>query len=115
MLPPDTLDNLIETQRRAIRWYSALAAVVIVLGVAVLVSAVLWAGSLAAEPMKGLVGIGGAFISSISAYPIREVVMRQEKIGAFQSLKAMAAGSSGPEAERARELVWKAVEKTVLA
>lgn len=122
------LEQVIRGQRKAIRFYLIFAVGLVLLGVIVLVAALLsplWfiAGTpIIADVFKGLFGIGGAFVTSLSAFQIKEVMNRMEKIQAFEtiksqmsSLKASPRGKNAETQKRLEELMWKIVEKAALS
>lgn len=122
------LDQLIENQHKAIRYYVLFAVGLVGLGIVVIVIAFaspLWINSKAAiipDTFKGLFGIGGAFVSSLSAFQIKEILNRKEKIQAFETIKEqMKSLKDSPRSRRAdsqkrlEELLWKVLEKTALS
>lgn len=122
------LDQIIRSQRKAIRFYLFFAGGLVLLGVIVLVAAFLspvWfitGTPLIADVFKGLFGIGGAFVTSLSAFQVKEVLNRMEKIQAFETIQSqmtsLKKGPRGKDAEtrkRLEELMWKVVEKAALS
>ncbi|MFZ5879153.1 MAG: hypothetical protein ACOY0R_07275 [Chloroflexota bacterium] len=122
------LDQIIRSQRKAIRFYLFFAGGLVLLGVIVLAAAFLsplWfmAGTpIIADVFKGLFGVGGAFVTSLSAFQVKEVLNRMEKIQAFETIQSqmnsLKSGSRGKDAEtrkRLEELLWKIVEKAALS
>jgi hypothetical protein len=125
------LDKLIASQNRAIRYYASFAACLVIFGVTVIIATFLEAGKLIPQAFSGLFGIGGAFVSSLSAFQIREILTCREKIETFELLKThlqeleqsfytqfdiSPAQSSANESARKRidDLLWHVVEKTAL-
>ena len=129
MIPMDPselyLDQLIGNQERAIRYYVLFAVGLASLGIGVMVFAALISNRILADAFKALFGLGGAFVSSLSAIQIKEILLRREKIGTFELLKSRldeAPGSSevgeGEEEdiqEKIDDLLWQIVEKTALS
>ena len=115
MLGAETIDGFIENQRRAIRWYAIFALIVFSLGLLILLFAILPTGSLTEGSMKTILGIGGGFVSSISAFPLKELIARKEKIGIFESLKMQLKMPNASEQSRIQELIWEVIHKTALA
>jgi hypothetical protein len=103
------------------------ATVLVSIGVIVIivafVSPVLFANSaVIPDTFKGLFGLGGAFVSSLSTFQFKEVLNRREKINAFETIKLqMIALQDKPKSKRGdsekrlEELVWKVLEKTALS
>lgn len=111
------LDQLILTQQRAIRYYLFFAAALILLGIAIMSVATVLSPLIAQDAFRALFGLGGAFVSSLSAFQIKEIVTRQGNIHACQMWKEMlrtlegATDTEGVEAQRRiTEMIWRAVE-----
>jgi len=122
------LDQLIDNQRRAIRYYVFFALGFVLLGIVVIAFAFAspaWLGSdspIIPDTFKGLFGLGGTFVSSLSAFQFKEVLNRKEKIQAFESIKTQmkslkkSSRSKGDDSQkRLEELIWKVLEKTALS
>jgi hypothetical protein len=122
------LDQLIDNQRKALRYYVFFAAGLVSIGIVVIVIAFaspFWidpGATIIPDTFKGLFGIGGAFVSSLSAFQIKEILNRKEKIQAFETIKEqMKSLKDTPRSKRAEsqkrldELLWKVLEKTALS
>jgi hypothetical protein len=119
------LDQLIGNQERAIRYYVFFAVGLACLGIGVMVFAALISSRILADAFKALFGLGGAFVSSLSAIQIKEILLRREKIGTFQLLKSrldetpegVDAGEDEDQEiqDKIDELLWQIVEKTALS
>lgn len=115
------LDQLIVNQHRAIRYYLFFSLGLVGLGVLVIVGAYVSSGLLQSEVLKSMVGIGGAFVSSLGALQIKEILNRNEKVGIFETLKtrlesieqARDAGDSD-QRKQIDDLIWQVVQKTAL-
>jgi hypothetical protein len=84
LIQKEDIENLIDSQRAAIKLYFFFALVIFSIGIALLV----FANSMAvSETTKTIINIGGAFISTLSGFPIKEVVNRKEKINTYHILK----------------------------
>ncbi|MCQ3938258.1 MAG: hypothetical protein DPW18_14600 [Chloroflexi bacterium] len=121
------LDQLIHNQRRAIRYYVFFVAGLVTLGVIVIALAFLspaWlppGASLLPDVFKGLFGVGGSFVLSLSGFQIKEILNRKEKIQGFETLRGQLKNLKGiPKTEQIRtrkrieELMWKYIERTAL-
>ncbi len=64
------LDQMIAIQYRALRYYLIFTASLVVLGIPVMATAYLSSGWLIPDAFRSLFGIGGAFVSSLSALQI---------------------------------------------
>ena len=115
------LDQLITNQYRAIRYYLFFAVGLVVLGIVVIVVAFLSSGWLIPEVFKSLFGIGGAFVSSLSAFQVKEMLNRKEKVEVFKMIKNRLSeleeardSIDETSCKRIDDLLWKVVEKTTL-
>ncbi len=122
------LEQLIQNQRRAIRYYVLFAVGLVTLGIVVITIAFaspLWLdpqSPIIPDTFKGLFGMGGAFVSSLSAFQVKEILNRKEKIQAFETIKVQMQNlKSTPKSKREdsqkrlEELIWKVLEKTALS
>ena len=115
------LDNLIASQRSAIRYYLIFALGIFILGIVVIIISVTLPKEEIAEGIKTLLSVGGGFVSSLSGFQIKEIIQRKEKINVFSLIKnqlllSIKKGSEqDPEEEkRLKEIMWKTLEKTAL-
>jgi len=115
------LDSLIAIHHRAIRYNLIFALGLVVLGILVIVFARLFSGSLVPDVLSGLFSLGGGFISSLSAFQIKELVARKEKADMCKLLKVrlreaneLDGRKEGAMRKRIDELVWQIVEKTAI-
>lgn len=122
------LDLLILSQRKAIRFYIFFALGQVFLGIIIIAIAFIspsWLSPdspLISDTFKGLFGIGGAFVSSLSALQLKEILTRTEKIYAFGMLKELINNlKDQPKAEsenaheQINELLWEILKKTALS
>jgi Effector-associated domain 7 len=114
------LERLIANQRQALRTYWLLAGGLLGAGLAVVVVSVLSA-SVASSPFRWGLGLGGLFVSSLSALQFREIVTRRERASIFETLRGRlealerAPGPLDRETRRRIDhLLWQAVERTVV-
>lgn len=115
------VEQMIANQQRAIRYYFLTTTCLVILGLIIVAISFLSSAKLVPDDFKGLLGLGGAFVSTLSAFPVKEMLSRKEKVGIYKTLELQVAGSkhkhtAGDEAQRKRaeELIWKVVEKTAL-
>lgn len=115
------IDQLIANQQRAIRFYLLYVVGLVCFGVTVIVVTSLLSEKLLPEAFRDLFGIGGAFISSLSAFQVKEIIRRKEKITIFQAIKLQMnelENLKGNEVKikrkRLEELLWQIIEKTAL-
>lgn len=121
MSPDDPfLVQLIANQYRAIRFYSGFAMGLLALGIILILLAFFSRGRLIPEALQSMVGIGGTFVSSLSAFPIKELVNRKEKVNMLEAAKANLRTGETPDSvepekrKRIEDLVWQAIQKSVL-
>ena|SRR6266516_4906139 len=115
------VNRMIENQHRAIRYYLLFASGLVTLGILVLVFGSRASGWLTTEAGKAAVQIGGVFVSTLSAIPVKELITRKEKLGIFEIIKTrLQTGRASqddidePERKRIEDLLWQVVEKTAL-
>ncbi|MGB7624432.1 MAG: hypothetical protein WBN92_18965 [Terriglobia bacterium] len=105
------LDILVANQQRAARWYAALATGTAVLGLIVLIAGLLWGARLAGESLRAILGIAGGFISTGSAFPLKEVLNCHERLSIYRALRGTFIGAEPEDVERIHDLVWGAIGK----
>jgi hypothetical protein len=111
------VDQLIENQHQAIRYYQIFAFGLIALGLVAIVVA--WLA--VPNTFKLLTGIGGGFVCSLSTIQFREILRRREKVGVFEAIQdRLDAIEKGPETtdmdtrRRIDNLLWQVVERTAV-
>ena len=110
----EDLDTLIAYQRRYIRGYLAFAAIIVLAGIGLVLTIFLFIGQSLPDALKSLFGIGCGFISSLSAFQIREVLARKDKEDLLLRLKERLRTVDENERQRIEKLVQDAVYKTIL-
>ena len=114
------LDQIIRSHRSAIRYYLLFAIGIFAVGVAVVIGAFLWPWPLIEGGIKSLLSIGGGFVSSLSAFQLKEILSRKEKVQVLETVRVrmhkLEEEELIDEGERTRieELLWKLVEKTAM-
>jgi len=108
------LSNFITNQKRAVRYHLIFAIGILGLGISIIIATLLISSETIAESLKSIIGVGGGFISSISSFPIKEIINRKGRINLLNTLKLQLQSADKDERERVEELIWKAIEKTVL-
>jgi hypothetical protein len=90
-------------------------------GIIVISTASLLSERLLPDAYKDLFSIGGAFISSLSAFQIKEVIERKEKIAIFKTIKLrlyeldnLKTQEVKDDKRRLEDLLWQIVEKTAI-
>jgi hypothetical protein len=77
---------------------------------------------LISDVFKGLFSIGGAFVSSLSAFQLKEIIARREKVDTLTTIKnlliqqaiAEDKGMDDDMNNRIDQLIWQVVEKTTI-
>jgi len=110
------LEQLIASNRQAIRYHVIIAVVLFVAGLIVV------AAPLALSDIPGIVsGIAGAFTSSLSSLQIKEIISRREKTeviytikSRYQTLGKSTSAATKEERKRLIQLMSQIVEKAAL-
>lgn len=109
-LSKSILDTLIQNQRDAVNRHSLYSLSVILMGVLILVSSNLLIANNITDTVKVILNVGGAFVSTVSAYPINQVILRKEKLSIFQTFKANFNNMSPEEVKKVEELIWNSIK-----
>ncbi len=109
------IEILIKYQKSSIRYFLFYSCSLIAIGIIVIVIGV----QFSSETMKTAMNIGGGLISSLSGFPIRELILRKGKIKTFEILAIQLNLSNDTniyedDQNRLNDLVWKIIEKTAL-
>ncbi len=114
------VNQLIANQRNAIRHHFLFAIGIVSLGITLIVTSFLVSNWLIADGLKTIFSIGGGLVSSLSGFQLKEILLRKEKIGVFETVKIrlheleIAEQSNQAERTRIEELLCKLVEKTAI-
>jgi hypothetical protein len=84
LIQKEDVESLIDSQRAAVRLYAKFAAGIFIFGILLVLSANLFAQT---NAIKTITNIGGTFISTLSGFPIKEIINRRLKINAYTILK----------------------------
>lgn len=99
------LNQLINNQRSAVKYYRVLAVSIFGLGAVVIILALVWPGQSFGERIKTLLAIGGGVISSLSTFQLKEIWNRRDRIAVLEAVRNQVASlkdKSGEQAERTR-------------
>jgi hypothetical protein len=108
----DILSTLIRNQKNAIRYQTIFALVIAGIGICLIVLSVFVIGhSGEDDTIKLIAGIGGGFISTLSAFPVNQIITRNERIRTYRYISINIDKLSNAEKHRAEELIWKSIEK----
>src|ERR1700757_1824700 len=103
-----------QNQRRTIRWYVCFAAGLVVLGMILLGSMVIFGHKLGSDPIKTILGIGGCLLSSVSVFPLKEVNGCWDRISVYRKLRAEVDSSRDADQGKIESLVWDVIRKVAL-
>jgi len=110
----DILENLMRNQKNYIKYYIIFASVIISIGLTiVIISSIFSTKFLSTGSIKLILQIGGGFISTLSAFPIKEVLIKMEKISNYKMLLEQIDHLSKSELRKVDELIWESLKKTV--
>jgi low affinity Fe/Cu permease len=84
LIQKEDIENLINSQKSAIKIYTFYAITIFLFGISLLVFANLFAPN---DTTRLVINIGGTFISSLTTFPIKEIINRNDKIGTYHVLK----------------------------
>lgn len=101
------IDLLIREQEKAIKIYYFFAGSIFVIGIVLILVVFLLLGSKLNETSKVIVGIGAAFVSSISTFHIREVIERKEKINFLKFVRKLAPDN------RLNDILWEKIKRVL--
>jgi hypothetical protein len=110
----DILNTLIKNQKDAIKYQTVFACIVIFCGCILMATSIyFFNNSTVEDSLKVILGVGGGFVSTISAFPINQIISRTEKIKTFKLLSLKMNSMTDIELNRTEELIWKSLEKIV--
>ncbi|SEJ41681.1 hypothetical protein SAMN05192553_103783 [Cyclobacterium xiamenense] len=110
----EILSILIKNQRSAIGYLSFFAVSIAILGIGLVVYAFLFIEiSESSETIKLFIGIGGGFISTISAFPINQIINRIERIRIYAYYASNIGSMTASDLKKAEELIAKSIDKIV--
>jgi hypothetical protein len=114
------VDRMIQNQHRAIRYYLCFAVMLVALGIFVLVFGSQASRWLVPDAAKVAIQLGGGFVSTLGAIPVKELIARKERLGIFETIKMRLQASQvdqdigEPDRQRIDNLLWQVIEKTAL-
>lgn len=114
MSAPEDLDILIENQQRDMRWYRNFAALLSLSGIAFFAGILTFGHRLIPEALKEVLSIASLLLSSVSAFPLKEVIVCRDRLAVYRGLRGRI--DSCPYAEKAKieSLTWEVVRKVAL-
>lgn len=107
----DLLERLINDQRRGLKYQMAFSISLLLFGLLLVATGFLLRGS--SEIVKQLVTLGGGFVTSLTALPVKDLLNRREKVSTLNQMIAIRHRLGEKDRARLDEIAWKAVEKIV--
>ena len=107
------IKQIIETYKSSIRFRIGFAAVIIFAGLLIILLNSFGILAFPAE-MKSLVSVSGTLVSSVCAFPLKEIVDRRNRIKLISELSEQHKISEGADKKKLEDLIWKFIEKNVL-
>jgi hypothetical protein len=107
------LDHVIVDQKRGIRYHVSFSITLFLIGASAVLIGLFLPSRTATEIPKQMLAIGGIFIASLTAFPVKEILSRRERISMLQKIAAMRLTLDEQERARMDEIAWKAVERIV--
>jgi len=108
------VDQLLESQLRAIRWQLALAVGCIVIGLALLGIGTLFSQQIEGSFLKsGLLSGSGMFASTLSAFPIKDLIVRREKADALRLIRSRLTSSDPAEIEQMKAMLMSSLKTLI--
>lgn len=83
----EDIEDLINSQKSAIKIYAFFAFGIVLFGIFFLIFANFFIEKTNTDVIKTIINIGGGFITVLSGFPIKEIINRKDKIATFQILK----------------------------
>ncbi|WP_347841474.1 hypothetical protein [uncultured Draconibacterium sp.] len=107
------IQKIILTYKSSIRFRVGFAVLIVSIGLLIIL---LNAFNLLDFPgeIKSIISISGTLVSSVCAFPIKEIVDRRNQIRLINELSVQHKNSSGEDKKRLEELIWKFIEKNVV-
>jgi hypothetical protein len=113
----ELIDTLLTCQTRAIRWQLALAAVLILAGLLLFTVGTVGRQLEPGLSKSALLSFVGACSSTLSAFPIKDLIVRREKADALRMLKvrlkSLESQADGAEIEKITTMLWASL-KTII-
>ena len=108
-----TIGQLRQIEKTNAAWYVRFALLLVGIGLSVIAFALF--GGLNAQPelLKGIVSIGGVFITSLGSFPLKEIVTRRDRIRIYDIMRQRVSEDPERVAEyhaQLERLMWKRLE-----
>ena len=107
------INQIILTYKSSIRIRIVFASLLVILGTLIIIFNALNILEFSTQ-IKSLVSVSGTLVSSVCAFPIKEIVDRKNKIKLIELLMIQCQNSSNMDKKKIEELIWKFVEKNTI-
>lgn len=107
------IDKIIQTYKSSIRFRIGFAVLIVLVGIIIIILNALNILSFPDE-LKSIIGISGTLVSSICAFPIKEIVDRKNQIKLIAELSEQHKIANANDKQKLEELIWKLIEKNVV-
>ena len=81
------LDTLIQNQKDAVRRHTLHSCIIIIIGIAIILFSYIFFKYNDDATVKIVLNIGGGLISTLSAFPINQIITRKEKTSTYEMFK----------------------------
>ena len=107
------INQIIYTYKSSIRFRIGFAVLIIFIGFLIVILNLL---DLLVFPdeMKSLISVSGTLITSVSTFPIKEIIDRRNRIRLIRELNEQHKKSKGADKKKLEDLIWKFIEKNVV-
>jgi len=106
------LTILIRNQKSAIRYLTLFAVSIVLIGIALIFYSLIFIeDSGISDTIKLILGVGGGFISTISAFPINQIIIRIEKMRLYQYYDSNMDKMTKNDIKKVEELISKSLDK----
>lgn len=110
------VEQLVKSLNGSIKFYFFFSSILFILGIVILSIGFLFED----DKFSIAMNIGGGFISSLSGLPIREIILKRERVSVFKiimlKIEQLTQGNLNiAEAKKVDELIWQIIEKRVLS
>jgi len=104
------LDTLIKNQEDAIRQHTLHSYVIVLIGITIIIGTNFFIEN-NNEMLKNLLNIGGGLVSTLSAYPINQIISRKEKARTYEMFKQNIDNMSTEESKKFEDMIWATLNK----
>lgn len=105
------LETLIQNQEDAIRRHTFHSYIIVIIGIAIILFTNFFLKIDGSESVKSLLNIGGGLISTLSAYPINQIITRKEKSNTYKMFKQNMQNMNVEESKKFEEMIWDSIKK----